>query len=127
MSQRARRPLGRAGRETPPTQREPAMKNFLIKYHFKNGSPEAWRQWIVDFISALDSDPELKGKISYQAMKRVEGADYYHLARVSDEAASSALGRKDFFKRYTEETKRVAGGEVEVVPLEIVAETAPPS
>ena len=29
-----------------------------------------------------------------------------------------------FFLRYTEETKRAAGGEVEVLPLEIVAETA---
>jgi len=99
------------------------MKHFLIKYHFKEGSPEAWRQRIAEFISALEDDPELKGKISYRVMKHRDGSGYYHLAGASDDHAASALGRKDFFKRYTEETRRVAGGEVEVLPLEIIAET----
>jgi hypothetical protein len=99
------------------------MKHFLIKYHFKEGSPEAWREHIGEFISALENDPELKGRIAYRVMKHRDGSGYYHLAAASDDQAVSALGRKDFFKRYTEETRRVAGGEVEVLPLEIIAET----
>jgi hypothetical protein len=100
------------------------MKHFLIKYRFENGSPEAWREKIVSFISDLENDPELKGKISYRVTKHRDGADYYHLASAADDQASSALSRKDFFKRYTEATKTVAGGEVTVLPLEIIAETA---
>jgi len=99
------------------------MKHFLIKYHFKEGSPEAWRQHIAEFISALENDPELKGRIAYRVMKHRDGSGYYHLAAASDDQAAGALGRKDFFKRYTEETRRVAGGEVEVLPLELIAET----
>lgn len=99
------------------------MKHFLIKYQFKNGSPDAWRQDIAKFISALEGDPDLKGKISYRVMKHRDGAGYYHLASVVDDQAVAALGRQDFFKRYTEETRRVAGGEVEVLPLEIIGET----
>jgi hypothetical protein len=99
------------------------MKHFLIKYHFKEGSPDAWRQRIAEFIGALETDPELKGKIAYRVMKHRDGSGYYHLAAASDDQAAAALGRKDFFRSYTEETRRVAGGEVEVLPLELIAET----
>jgi hypothetical protein len=46
---------------------------------------------------------------------------YYHLASADDEIPR-VLGKKDFFRRYTKETKRVAGGELEVMPLELVAQ-----
>jgi hypothetical protein len=100
------------------------MKHFLIKYQFKEGTPEAWRQRIGEFISALEDDPELKGRIAYRVMKQRDGSGYYHLATAADDEAAGALGRKDFFKRYTQETRRVAGGEVEVLPLDLVAKTA---
>ncbi len=100
------------------------MKHFLIKYQFKNGTREAWHQHIDQFIGWLNSDPDLKGKISYRCMKEKDGTGYYHLAAASDDQAIKALQSKDFFKRYTEETKLVAGGEVEVVPLELIAETS---
>jgi hypothetical protein len=39
--------------------------------------------------------------------------------------AVKAPQSRDFFKRYTEQTKRARGGDVEVLPLDIVAETMP--
>jgi hypothetical protein len=38
-------------------------------------------------------------------------------------ALSSVLGQKGFFRHYTEETKPAAGGELEVIPLELIAQT----
>ena len=99
------------------------MKHFLIKYHFKQGSPEAWRQRITEFIATLESDPELKGRIAYRVMKHRDGSGYFHLAAASDDEAAAALGRKDFFKAYQQATRQVADGEVEVLPLELIAET----
>jgi hypothetical protein len=99
------------------------MKHFLIKYRFKSGSKEEWHQEIARFIATLDNDPALKGKIAYRCMKAKEGADYYHWAAPVDDAALKALQGNEFFRRYTEKTKLVAGGEVEVLPLEIIAET----
>jgi hypothetical protein len=99
------------------------MKHFLIEYRFTNGTKEAWHQDIAAFISALDDDPDLKGKILYRCMKSREDSRYYHLAVAVDEQAIKTLQQRDFFKSYTEKTKLAAGGDMAVSPLEIIAET----
>ncbi len=99
------------------------MKQFLIKYRLRNATPEAWHKDVTDFIGAIDAAPALRGKISYCCMKNRDGSDYYHLATASDEAAVKALQQSGFFSRYTEKTRQAAGGQVDVLPLEIVAET----
>ena len=101
------------------------MKHFMIKYRRKSGSLHEWHAEIARFIAALDSDPDLTGKITYRCMKSRDGTDYYHLAGAADEKAVKALQSRAFFSHYTEKTKQTAGGEVEVLPLEIIAETRP--
>jgi len=99
------------------------MKQFLIKYR-RQDVPEAdWHQDIARFIAALDEDPALRGKIAYRCLKARGGADYYHLATAADDEAVKTLQSRDWFARYTELTKRAGGGAVEVVPLELIAET----
>ncbi len=100
------------------------MKSFLITYSFQNGTPEAWHAQIAAFIAALDNDPELKGRIAYRCMKARSGNAYYHLATPQDDAAAAALQTRDWFMRYNEATRAVAGGEVTVTPLELIAQTA---
>ena len=100
------------------------MKHFMIKYQFANGTTEEWHREIGRFIAALDNDPELKGKIIYRCMKNRDDSGYYHLAAAADEQAIKTLQQRDFFKHYTEKTRQVAGGEVVVTPIELIAETA---
>jgi hypothetical protein len=88
------------------------MKHFMIKYQFANGTTEDWHREIGRFIAALNNDPELRGKIAYRCMKNRDDTSYYHLQQ------------RDFFKHYTEKTRQVAGGEVVVTPIELIAETA---
>src|SRR5260221_9988862 len=107
----------------PSRRQERHMKQFLIRYRLKDGLGEQWHQDIARFISDLDSDPAVAGKISYRCMKSRGGSDYYHLATAADDQAIKALQNQAFFSRYTELTKRAAEGEVEVSPLEIIAET----
>ena len=99
------------------------MKYFLIKYRFTSGSEEQWHRDIAAFIAALDGDPDLRGRITYRCMRAREGSDYYHLATAADDDAVKTLQSRDFFSRYTDKTELAAGGEVEVVPLEVIAET----
>ena len=100
------------------------MKHFMIKYAFANGTTEAWHQEISRFITAIDNDPELKGRIIYRCMKNRDDSSYCHLASAADDLAVKTLQARDFFKHYTEKTKQVAGGEVTVTPIELIAETA---
>jgi len=44
------------------------MKHFMIKYQFGNGTTEDWHREIARFISSLDNDPELKGRIIYRCL-----------------------------------------------------------
>jgi hypothetical protein len=109
----------------PRQKEEGTMKHFLIKYRFGNGSEEDWHREIKRFIAAIESDPALNGRISYRCLKANNGSgDCYHLAAAEDDEAAKALQERDFFKRYTGESKRVSGGSLEVVPLAIIAETA---
>ena len=100
------------------------MKHFMIKYRFANGTTEQWHREIERFIAALNDDPELQGKISYRCMKNRDDSSYMHLAAAVDEQAIKTLQARDFFKLYTEKTRQVAGGEVVVTPIELIAETA---
>ena len=100
------------------------MKHFMIKYQLANGAAEEWHREIGRFIAALNDDPELKGKISYRCMKNRDDAGYYHLAAATDEQAIKTLQARDYFKHYTERTRQVAGGDVVVTPMELIAETA---
>jgi len=100
------------------------MKHFMIRYRFKEGAKAEWHRAIADFVAAIDGNPALKGRIRYRVMN-VRGSDEYcHLAAAADDDAIQTLQSQDFFKRYNAETRRVAGGTVEVVPLDIIAETA---
>jgi hypothetical protein len=101
------------------------MKQTLIKYQLTNGTPEEWHGEIGKFIAALDSDPAIHGRISYRCMKSRDGNHYYHIATVMDDDAAKVLQQSAFFKSYTEKTRQFAGGQVDVSPLELIAETKP--
>jgi hypothetical protein len=101
------------------------MKHFLIKYRFAEGSQEDWHREIARFIGAIEGDPILNGRISYRCMKANNGSgDYYHFAAAADDEAAKALQQREFFRSYTDHSKRVSGGSLEVVPLAVIAETS---
>jgi hypothetical protein len=100
------------------------MKHFLIRYTFSQGTREAWHAEITRFITALENDPKLRGRISYRCMKVRDTDDYYHVAAAADDRAPADLNAADFFKRYTEASDAVSAGGLEVLPLEIIAETS---
>jgi len=100
------------------------MKHFMIRYEFRNGTTEEWHQEIGRFIKAIDSDPELKGRIGYRCLKHRDDGQYFHLASVSDDAAQKTLQSRDFFRHYQEMTRKIAGGEVTATPIEMIDATA---
>lgn len=102
------------------------MKQFLITYRLQEGREDQRAQEIAAFIDAIDADPILRGKISYRSMKRGGRPEYYHIATAADEAAVRDLQSREFFAHYTAQTEALADGEVDVSPLETIAETSVP-
>jgi hypothetical protein len=117
-------PLIHNERAAIPLETERTVKQFLITYRVKDGLEDRRRQEIAAFIAAIDADPELRGRVSYLCMKRSSGPEYYHIATVTDDAAVGLLQSRPFFSRYTAETELAADGEVEVSPLEVIAQTS---
>jgi hypothetical protein len=101
------------------------MRQFMIHYRRANGSDADWHSEIDAFVAALDADPALSGKISYRVVKRHDEPEYFHIATVHDEAAVKILQSRPFFTAYSGRNREVSGGNVEVVPLDFVAETNP--
>ena len=99
------------------------MKQFLIKYRLERGTEEQRHQEIDAFISAINDDAALKGKLSYRCLKVRGEPDYYHLAEAADDATVQTLQSREFFSRYTDQTDVAADGKVEVLPLEVIAQT----
>ena len=100
------------------------MKYSIIRYQFANGSPDDCHREVARFIAALDSDPELKGRISYRCMKSRGASGYFHLAGAADDMAIKTLQSRDFFRAYQARTHDIAaGGNVTVTPMELIAET----
>jgi len=100
------------------------MKQFLIKYRHTSGTTEEWHKEIARFIAGIDGDPALAGKVGYRCLKARDGKDYFHIATVHDDAGRVALQERPWFKQYQAKTKEISGGTVEVLPLEMIAETA---
>ena len=67
------------------------MKHFMIKYQFANGTTEEWHREVARFIAALNSDPDLKGRIGYRVMKNRDDASYFHFAAAADDQAVKTL------------------------------------
>ncbi len=100
------------------------MKHFMIRYQFANGTAEEWHREVGRFIAALDNDPDLKGRITYRCMKNRDDSNYFHLTSAADDQAVKTLQQRDFFKHYTEATRKAAAaGEVVVTPIELIAST----
>ena len=76
------------------------MKYSIIKYQFADGTADDWHREVAGFIAALDSDPELKGRISYRCMKNRGDNGYFHLAGAADDLAIKTLQSREFFKAY---------------------------
>jgi hypothetical protein len=69
------------------------MKQFLIRYRRGAMAAETWHQEIAHFIAALDGNPDLRGRISYRAMRVSDNDEYLHLATAADDQAIGILRR----------------------------------
>jgi hypothetical protein len=91
----------------------------IIKYRHTTGTTEDWHREIASFITRLTASGA-QGRSAIAA-----GAATARTTIISRCSTTRRIAlARDFFKHYTEATRLVSGGSVEVVPLEMIAETA---
>ena len=71
------------------------MKRFLITYTYGEGaeSVAAWHARVREFVSAVENDAALGGRIAYRCLKVRDRPVYYHIAEAETDQAIQALCR----------------------------------
>jgi hypothetical protein len=91
---------------------------LIIFWKAATGQPQV----SADFGFAISSPPMRWRRSGYEQART---SPYYHFCPYL--RFRSNAQQRDFFKHYTEKTRQVAGGEVTVTPIELIAETSPQS
>jgi hypothetical protein len=99
------------------------MPQSIITYTFTTGARDDWHRQIAALVAAMNTDPDLKGRIAYRVLKERNGDRYWHIASAVDDAALKALQDKDYFRRYQAANRRIGGNSHQVVGTETIAET----
>jgi len=100
------------------------MKHFMIKYQFANGTTEEWHREIGRFHLRARQRSRAEGKDHLPLHEEPRRFQLLSSRRGRRRAGHQDLQARDFFKHYTEKTRQVAGGDVVVTPMELIAETA---
>ncbi len=95
--------------------------NMALDLEDRNANENGTR---LEAVTKDQLNTGLSGQIRYRVMKNRDDSSYFHLAAAADDHAVKTLQSRDFFKHYTEKTRQVAGDEVTVTPIELIAETA---
>lgn len=83
------------------------MRGITITYTY-SGDEAVWQNAISDFIAAIDSDPEIVGKFTYQVATADDKETRIHWGRWDSDATLSHLQAQDYFKIFAAKVKSFA-------------------
>lgn len=94
------------------------MRSITIRYRY-DGPEDPWRETIAAFIAALDSDPEVTGRFTYQVAVADDGVGRIHWGRWDTKETLATMQSRDYFKTFAAKVKEFAGGQPESVAAEV--------
>jgi len=98
------------------------MFGILIQYDY-DGDESAWQTAVEGFVTAIDADPDLRGKFSYRVNTAADGVGRVHVGRWDKEETLAHLQAQDFFKQFAAKVGEFAGGSPNVTRLRQAAGT----
>ncbi len=84
------------------------MLGIVIEYEY-SGDEEEWKAAADAFVQAIDADPRLRGRFSYQVNIKGEGPGRVHIGRWDEPETQAYLFEQDFFKTFAAQVKEFAG------------------
>ena len=99
------------------------MRSITISYKF--GGPEGeWRKMVGDFIAAIDGDPEVAGKITYQVATADDRETRIHWGRWDNQDTLRTMQSRDYFKTFAERLRELTGGQQNVMASDVILKTS---
>ncbi|MDP6345251.1 MAG: hypothetical protein QF578_21140 [Alphaproteobacteria bacterium] len=84
------------------------MLGIVIEYDF-DGDEATWADAVETFVKAIDDDPRLRGRFSYQVNVRADGGGRIHVGRWDEEETLAHLQSQDFFKTFAAKVQEFGG------------------
>lgn len=85
------------------------MRGITITYKY-SGDETIWHNAMSDFISAIDNDPEIAGKFTYQVATADDKETRFHWGRWDSAETLKHVQAQDYFRTFAGRVKEFAGG-----------------
>lgn len=98
------------------------MRAITIRYKF-SGPEDAWLKMVGDFIAAIDADPEVTGRFTYQVTTADDRETRVHWGRWDSRETLQKVQSRDYFKAFTSRLRELAG-QPDSLASDVVLKTA---
>ena len=85
------------------------MRGITITYEY-DGPEEEWRAAMDAFIAAIDGDPDVAGKFTYQVAVADDGKTRFHWGRWDTQETLKTMQSRDYFAEFAGKVREFSGG-----------------
>ena len=98
------------------------MRGITVTYEY-DGPEESWAEAIKTFISAIDANPEVAGKFTYQMSVADDGKTRVHWGRWDSQETLQKLQSRDYFGAFAAKVREFADGQPSNIGAEVAFKT----
>ena len=98
------------------------MLGIVIEFDY-SGDETEWKAAADAFVRAIDADPRLQGRFSYQVNIKGDGPGRVHIGRWDEAETLAHLHQQDFFKTFAAQVKAFGGDSLKTAPYKRITGT----
>ena len=98
------------------------MRGITITYEY-GGPEEAWTEAMQRFISAIDADPDVAGKFTYQVAVADDGKTRIHWGRWDTQETLKTVQSRAYFSTFADAVRSLAGGPPNTIGADVMLKT----
>jgi len=99
------------------------MRGITITYKY-SGDEASWHSAMRDFITAIDNDPAIAGKFTYQVAVADDKETRFHWGRWDSAETLAHVQDQDYFKNFANTVRGFAGGALSATGHDIAMKTS---
>jgi quinol monooxygenase YgiN len=99
------------------------MRGITITYKY-SGDEDNWQTAVSDFIAAIDNDPEVVGKFTYQVAVADDKETRFHWGRWDSAETLAHVQLQEYFKTFAGKVREFANGAPSAIGHDILHKTS---